>query len=451
MILKSQSTWFALIAISFIYALAAFALLNTQHKSIAFTKKELVGLGEYEALSPRYFAEHSPELRREMQAIGDSSNLILDPEKTSYYTINLLFNFVPLMIEHVSIYRHSPLGDASFHLAELAHTVEVIAQEKSAESDVISAQFAQLRTQLLSKKNATLSEADAGRIIGHITAMHQAAVVLLKKLLTTRLAAQYQHYWLMIAIIVVLYAVLIALILFSLRNYVGKREIMLAQNLVQKNAELEKFAYAAAHDLKEPVRTMRCFATLLREDTKQEYIEVIENTAQRAEQMINDLLDYARIEKGGATHEICDCGEQIAAALQDVMPLISAHNPTITVGEMPRINVTPSMFRRVMLNVIENAIKYRRQEIPLTIDISATRENGMWIFTVRDNGIGIEAEHTEAVFEPFRRLQTKESEGNGIGLTTCRKIIEGMGGKIWVKTPSAQGTTLQFSIPATQE
>ena len=201
---------------------------------------------------------------------------------------------------------------------------------------------------------------------------------------------------------------------------------------------------------------MRCFATLLKSESPDElteataeYVNVIENTAQRAEQMINDLLGYTQVSEEALAVESCDCNKEVAAVLQDLKPVIDAVNPEITIAVLPSVKTVPSMFRRVILNLIDNAVKYRKRDVLLTIHVRAEKQDGGWLFSVRDNGMGMANEHTETVFEPFRRLEPAlYKEGNGIGLTSCKKIIERLGGRIWIASDLDQGTTIYFTLPS---
>lgn len=467
--LKIQPLWpiiLAIVVISAIYILAAITLLQSYSANIAFTQKELRGLDDYEQSAELYFSSsNSASLKQHIRTIGDESNLILDPELSSYYAVDILFNHVPLLVEHVFIYSKNQAGslqDLPYHLSNLDHSISMLSDQHCMKCPLLKQQTETIKDRLLAIKQHPLTHDKSQDLIVQIQKIAHSSSVILREKLDGRLRSQKDQYYKVLAIIAVLYVVLIALIGFALRNYVSKREVNLAKErqklitqLAQKNDELEKFAHAAAHDLKEPVRTMRCFATLLKSESPDElteataeYVNVIENTAQRAEQMINDLLGYTQVSEEALAMERCDCNMQVAAVLQDLKPVIDAVKPEITIAALPSVQTVPSMFRRVILNLIDNALKYRKRDALLTINIHAEKQDECWLFSVRDNGIGLASEHKETVFEPFRRLEPAlYKEGNGIGLTSCKKIIERLGGRIWIASDLDQGTTIYFTLP----
>lgn len=488
---KIRMQWPLFLIIGFItlvYAPAAFILLHSHEADIAFTQKELRGLADYNDVVEQYFILHqthdvrnlttkflqekSPEfaelsktIRNVIRDIGDSSNLILDPQIHSYYAMDILFHYLPLLVEHVELYSRDRLSliDVPYHMDGLQHAIHIIAQINSPYQPALANSYASIEKLLLSPRPSALSVREAQSLFVSLQTMQQAAGHLLQGLLEQRLSDQQLQYRIVISIVVLVYLVLMALILFAARNYVGRREIELARErqslilrLEEKNSELEKFSYAAAHDLKEPVRTMRSFTMLLAEEMGEglsaaagNYIHILKSTAKRAERMINDLLNYSNIGNETQAMERCDVAEEIDAVLQDLQSRIDEKKAKVTVGEMPQIDTVPSMFRRVILNLVDNAIKYRKEGAQPEIDISASPLLEGWQFCVRDNGIGIAREHLQKVFEPFRRLHSRHSsEGNGIGLTSCKKIIEQLGGRIWLESQPEHGTTVYFVIPA---
>ncbi len=474
--------------ITLVYAPAAFILLHSHEADIAFTQKELGGLDDYNDVVEQYFILHqtrdvrklstrfaqanTPEfselsktIRNIIRDIGDTSNLILDPQINSYYAMDILFHYVPLFVEHVELYSQNQqsLNDVPYHMDRLQHAIQLIARVDSPYQSALANSYTAIEKLLLSPRSSALGVQEAQGLFVSLQNMRQAAGHLLQDLLEKRLRDQQLQYRIVVSIVVSVYLALMALILFAARNYVGKREIELARErqslilrLEEKNSELEKFSYAAAHDLKEPVRTMRSFTMLLAEEMGAElsaaagnYIHILKSTAKRAERMINDLLNYSNIGNETQAMERCDVAEEIDAVLQDLQSRIDEKEAKITVGEMPQIDTVPSMFRRVILNLVDNAIKYQREGVLPEIDISASPLLEGWQFCVRDNGIGIAREHLQKVFEPFRRLHSHHgSEGNGIGLTSCKKIIEQLGGRIWLESQPEQGTTVYFVIPA---
>jgi signal transduction histidine kinase len=482
--LKSQQTLLVLgfvAVLSAIYATGAYALLQPLRANVDFTSKEIHGLSDYERFSALYFelnASRTPEdeakattdrnLRELIQGIGDKSNLILDPELSSYYAANLLFNDVLFYVENILARIGStspPPLDLPYHISTLEHSVEAICRSASDDCPKLKAQTADFERSLFSQ-DVTLRPEQATALIGSVQNIAQTSIRILRHFLEEHLQEQVHRQRVMLAELAGLYVVLVFLIGFSSLNFVRKREFTLAKEahkladqLAQKNDELEKFAHAAAHDLKEPVRTMRCYATLLKSEemdalkpSSAEYIGIIERAAKRAEQMINDLLDYSQVSEKPLALEACDSAKELHIVLEDLKPLIDKLRPDITMSELPVVWVVPSMFRRLMANLLDNAIKYRRLGSPPAIHIEAKKQNAFWVFSVRDNGIGIAKKHIKTVFEPFKRLNPSyRHDGQGIGLTSCKKIVERLGGKIWIVSDLDEGTTVYFSLPAIQE
>ena len=497
-------------AIPLVYLLAASVLLRPVNTNIAFIEKELGGLKEYKQALSLYFElyeSHHPEiiieriksiaetnsslawqrarreiessphgtlstsqiaaiLRTAMQDIGDESNLILDPVLESYYAVDLLIDQIPLFLiwGTSTNTQNIPMPEVIAHYsARLDHALRVVSAQ-SHDNSRLEKNIADLKADWEPLLNNEISASPANVMLQHVRALSDTTMDLLEVFLNKRLAEQRQQRIIIISIIIGFYIAITTLIVAAMRNYVSKREVSLSQErqklvtqLAQKNDELEKFAHAAAHDLKEPVRTMRCFATLLKSESPDElteataeYVNVIENTAQRAEQMINDLLGYTQVSEEALAVEHCDCNKEVAAVLQDLKPAIDAIKPEITIATLPSVQTVPSMFRRVILNLIDNAIKYRKRDALLTIHIHAEKQDGSWLFSVRDNGIGLASEHTEMAFEPFKRLEPAlHTQGSGIGLTSCKKIIERLGGRIWIASDLDQGTTIYFTLPLT--
>lgn len=219
-----------------------------------------------------------------------------------------------------------------------------------------------------------------------------------------------------------------------------------------KNKELAQFAYAASHDLQEPLRTISNFSKLLAkklenspDDDLKKYIHVITGGANRMSNRIYDLLEYTRIENDTSRSKT-DCTKLVKEVLSDLSALIEESDAEIHVEELPVIisgNLT-----MVFQNLIINAIKFRREGIQPKLTISALEEEGQHLFKVKDNGIGIEKDYYDRIFIIFQRLHKRtEYEGTGIGLSLCKKIIEMQGGSIWVESEIGKGSTFYFTIP----
>jgi signal transduction histidine kinase len=220
---------------------------------------------------------------------------------------------------------------------------------------------------------------------------------------------------------------------------------------------LEQFSYRVAHDLTEPLRTVITHTQLMEAarrmqpppDTSESMRFVVE-AARRMQVFIDGLLAYSRVthETGGGEAREVDSAQLLAVARADLSAAIQESGATLTCGPLPRISVAPG-FEQVFLNLIGNAIKYRKPEVAPEIHIEAREDGDEWIFSVRDNGIGIEPRYLDYVFQPFQRLHGREIPGSGIGLATVRKIVEANGGSIWLESEPGKGSTFCFRLPRT--
>ena len=227
-----------------------------------------------------------------------------------------------------------------------------------------------------------------------------------------------------------------------------------AEELKRSNLDLEQFAYVASHDLQEPLRAVGGYVRLLEHrfpekvDAKtREYIEGAAEGAVRMEQLITDLLTLSRVSTGGRAFAPADLGAPLNAALRNLQFTIRAANATVTNDPLPTLPVDESQMVQLFQNLIGNALKFRGEHPP-QIHVGARAEDGRWVIWVRDNGIGMEAQYFERIFQVFQRLHTRTKyPGTGIGLAVCKKIIERHGGKIWVESQPGQGSTFFFSLP----
>ncbi len=219
-----------------------------------------------------------------------------------------------------------------------------------------------------------------------------------------------------------------------------------------KNKELAQFAYAASHDLQEPLRTISNFSKLLAgklekypDEDMNQYMRVITGSATRMSNRIFDLLEYSKIGKNMVKSE-SDCNVLIEEILIDLAAIIEENGAEINFEKLPVLLCGDLTL--VFQNLIINAIKFKREGIPPVINISATDKGKEFLFTIKDNGIGIEKEYFDRIFIIFQRLHTREQyEGTGIGLSLCKKIIELHGGKLWVESEYGKGSTFYFTIP----
>lgn len=229
----------------------------------------------------------------------------------------------------------------------------------------------------------------------------------------------------------------------------------LEDSLIAANTALEHFAYAASHDLQEPLRTIGSYAQLLaREDrdrlspTGLEYLAFIIRSIARMNALIQGLLAYARsgVEKEPALSASLD--EEVESAISQLTGSIQEAGATVTHDPLPTVTAERSQITRLFLNLIGNAIKYRSTERPPEIHVSATSHDDQWItISIADNGIGFEQEYAEKIFSPFTRLHGQEYSGSGVGLTICQRIVERWGGRIWAESTPGKGSTFYFTLP----
>ncbi|MDD1745544.1 MAG: ATP-binding protein [Candidatus Methanoperedens sp.] len=222
----------------------------------------------------------------------------------------------------------------------------------------------------------------------------------------------------------------------------------------RSNSELELFAYVASHDLQEPLRMVTSFTQLLEKRYKNkldkdadEFIEFILDGATRMQSMINDLLQYSRVGTRGKPFKLTDFESVFGQSLVNLKIAIDENNAIITHDPLPTLMADSTQMIEVFQNLISNAIKFRSKESP-QVHVSALKKRNDWVFSVRDNGIGIAPEFFDKLFILFQRLHSRsEYPGTGIGLAVCKKIVERHGGKIWVESEPDKGSTFYFSIP----
>ena len=227
---------------------------------------------------------------------------------------------------------------------------------------------------------------------------------------------------------------------------------VLSQELNRSNKELEEYAYVASHDLKEPLHVVSSFVNLLEkrfqtklDEQDQKYLKYIKEGVEQSQRLIKDLLEYSRIGKEKSFGAV-DINAILTEVKTNLKTFIDQENAVINYDLMPVITANNLGMVQLFQNLIVNAIKYRSPK-PLEINIKATLDGDRWIFSVKDNGIGIDPQFKERIFEMFQRLHLKtEYSGTGIGLAICKKIVENHGGKIWVDSIPGEGTTFYFSI-----
>lgn len=224
--------------------------------------------------------------------------------------------------------------------------------------------------------------------------------------------------------------------------------------LARANSELEQFAYVASHDLQEPLRMVASYVQLLAQEYEEkldedakEYIGFASEGAKRMQLLINDLLDLSRVGRTETQFEMVDSQAVFDMVCQEVRVMIEENRAKIIAHDLPEVRAIPRLLQQVMQNFLINALKYRKKETEVVFEVHAeTKEDG-WLFSFRDNGIGIDPRHFDRIFLIFQRLHSrKEFPGSGVGLALVKKIAEQHQGKVWVESSPGEGSTFYFLI-----
>jgi len=229
---------------------------------------------------------------------------------------------------------------------------------------------------------------------------------------------------------------------------------LLVSKLSAANRDLSQFAYVASHDMQEPLRMISSYLQLLSkrysghiDKDADEFINYAVDGANRLQRMIIDLLTYSRIGTRGRAFVETDVGVVLNLALTNLKIAIEASHAKITYANMPTVKADEVQLLQLFQNLIENAVKFRSDEPP-AIHVSAERGEGEWVFSVKDNGIGIDPKYQNRLFVVFQRLHSAAKyPGTGIGLALCKRIVERLGGRIWVESELGKGSTFRFTIP----
>jgi PAS domain S-box-containing protein len=228
----------------------------------------------------------------------------------------------------------------------------------------------------------------------------------------------------------------------------------LSADLERSNTDLEQFAYAASHDLSEPLRAVSGMVQLLAkryagrlDADADEYMTRAVDAAKRMQVLIEGLLEYARVGWGEGARDPVDCSSLVAGIVEDLRQRIKETGTAISVDPLPTVRGEATQLRQVFQNLISNALKFGNASNP-TIHVGAVRAPAEWRFSVTDNGIGIDPRYAKRVFEVFKRLNGRDAYlGSGIGLSICKRIVERHGGEIWVGRAEGGGSRFQFTIP----
>ena len=229
----------------------------------------------------------------------------------------------------------------------------------------------------------------------------------------------------------------------------------LTEELKRSNVDLQQFAYAASHDLQAPLRNIEGFVKLFErryrekfDDKADEFIDFILDGVKNMQALIADLLEYSQVETKGKRFKRVDSSLSVAQAIVDLGSFIEETAAHVSYDDsLPKVVADKSQLRRLFQNLIGNALKFRSGRKP-KVNISARQWDNTWLFSVSDNGIGMDTKNTERVFAVFQRLHGKsEYPGTGIGLALCKKIVERHGGRIWVESELGKGSTFFFTLP----
>lgn len=236
-----------------------------------------------------------------------------------------------------------------------------------------------------------------------------------------------------------------------------KTEALLEQHtaeLARSNSDLEQFAYVASHDMQEPIRMVVSYMQLLSSNYKEkldgkaiQYIGYAVEGSKRMQELIKGLLSYSRIGRATESYQPIDTNTSLATALRNLRQIVLETDAQITYERLPTVMGDATQMIQVFQNLIGNAIKFVEGKRP-EVSISAASNGESWVFSIKDNGIGVEPRQYQRIFQIFQRLNERERfPGSGIGLATCKKIIERLGGRIWVESQPGSGSTFYFTMP----
>ena len=250
--------------------------------------------------------------------------------------------------------------------------------------------------------------------------------------------------------------VFVGIVVAYLSEQISKKEFDLKniiEDLQRSNEDLQQFAYVSSHDLQEPLRAIISFSQLLEDEYKdnldkagKEFLYFITDGAKKMNTLIKDLLAYSRITTHAKPPKWNNLEKILENALFNLSESIKESGAIITYDKLPTLKVDKTQFLQLFQNFISNAIKFRRDETP-QIHVGVKKLDTGWLFSIEDNGIGIESQYFDRIYNIFYRLHTKEEyPGTGIGLPICKKIIHRYGGQIWVESEIGRGSTFYFTI-----
>lgn len=245
-----------------------------------------------------------------------------------------------------------------------------------------------------------------------------------------------------------------------IRNAIDRAALRHANAEYQEELEkscrsLAEFAHTASHDLKAPLRHIVSYCGILEEDfadkmddEAEQYIRRLSVNAKRMQKLVDDLLAYSESRAITPDKELLDTNAAMCEALEFMEEAVEECGGTVSMGKLPKVVGYPARIKRLLTNLASNAIKYRRESEPPAIHVDCKEREKDFLFSVADNGCGIAPEHRDQIFEPFKRLHSRDKiEGSGLGLSICREIVEMHGGRIWVESEQDKGSTFYFTIP----
>ncbi|MDD1770869.1 MAG: ATP-binding protein [Methanomassiliicoccales archaeon] len=238
------------------------------------------------------------------------------------------------------------------------------------------------------------------------------------------------------------------------KAWAEKEKDVKARELARSNADLEQFAYVASHDLQEPLRMITGYLGLVEkrhgaqlDDEGREFIGYALNGSRRMSNLVNDLLEYSRAGSRQLALEPCDMNTVLWTVRRSLDGIIQKEKADVTSEILPTITADRRQMEQLLQNLVSNAVKFHREQ-PTHVIITASKQSMDWTFSVRDNGIGIDKEGLDRLFQMFVRLGPRDKyEGTGIGLAICKKIVDRHGGRIWAESTPGVGSTFHFSIP----
>ncbi|HEY4085298.1 MAG TPA: ATP-binding protein [Bryobacteraceae bacterium] len=225
-------------------------------------------------------------------------------------------------------------------------------------------------------------------------------------------------------------------------------------SLERSNRDLEQFAFVASHDLQEPLRIISIYSDLLLRKTNtaspdelRQYREFIQEGVKRMSSLIRDVLQYSRVIHGELQISPVDANIAVAEALKALRTSVEEADAEIAIEPLPTVQAALYPLIQVFQNLLSNAIRYRRSNVPPIIRIAARINEDVAIFEVSDNGAGFDQQYATKVFDLFTRLDNKRDGGTGLGLAFCKRVIERYGGRIWAESAAGVGTKLFFQLP----